>query len=190
MTVECTRVSLSNVAPRDKTGKDTHCLRFYQDAFHWVLSQIPNQFGEPVTIIDPFARNCPWAHPLTNDINTDTHAQFNMDAYDFLKFLNEERGYHNDVDLCLWDPPFSSRQSVEKYNETANVYTVPGYVKDCMNQISLLLKPGGWLLKLGYNTSQHHPCFDLKQAWVVNSGGNRNDILVTAWQYNQHTLCT
>ena len=91
-------------------------------------------------------------------------------------------------DLCIFDPPFSGRQSDEKYDGHINVYTDPGYVKKCMIEVGKILKPGGYLLKFGYNSSRHLKCLELVKMWVVNFGGNRNDVIVTLWRNEQKTL--
>jgi len=113
-----------------------------------------------------------------------------MHHMDALEFLGDSEicpdGY---FDVCLFDPPFSPRQAEEKYRiGHVNVYTEPLYVHNCMHQIFRTLKPGGKLLKLGYNSTRHHQGFDLLEGWIVNFGGNRNDVIMTLWRKNTMTL--
>jgi hypothetical protein len=57
-----------------------------------------------------------------------------------------------------------------------------------MKEIERVLKPGGILLKLGYNSSKPSKNFDLLEIIVVNFGGTRNDVIVSIWKKNTTTL--
>lgn len=133
-------------------------------------------------IVDPFARNC-MLGTHRNDINEDTMAEHHQDALEWLQSLKS--GF---ADMVIFDPPFSAAMAERKYGESGNIYTLPGYVKNCMLEIERILKPGGYLLKFGYNTTRHLPSFVWRYGWVVNSGGNRNDVLVSLWRMNQMRL--
>ena len=146
-------------------GINTH----ESDYFQHIWKVLPRYVTIPLKdICDPFARDCVLAYPYTNDIDKNTSAVTNLD--------------------CIFDPPFSGRQSDEKYDGHINVYTDPGYVKKCMIEVGKILKPGGYLLKFGYNSSRHLKCLELVKMWVVNFGGNRNDVIVTLWRNEQKTL--
>ena len=54
---------------------------------------------------DAFARNSKIA-TITNDLDTETTAQFNMDALEFIKVLED-----NSLDYFLFDPPLLSSTS-------------------------------------------------------------------------------
>lgn len=146
-----------------------------------------------MTICDPFARNNTLAGKWTNDINENTLAEHNLDALEFLQICPS-----NTFDLVLFDPPFSQVQAERKYSDKdtpaaekkiiTNVYTMPSYVPDCMKEIQRILKPGGWFLKFGYNTNSSHSDFELKRIWDVHFAGNKNDVLVSYFQMNQHDL--
>ena len=131
---------------------------------------------------DPFARNCEWAYPFTNDLDFSTKACYHLDALDFLKNWDNES-----FDYVIFDPPFSKRQADEIYEGHNNIYTVPGYVKQCFDQIFRILRPGGIVLKLGYNSSIPQG-FKLEKGYLVNMGGNINDVIMTILTKQQMTL--
>ena len=155
------------------TARDTHTTS-------WLPSIWDEVSKDAVLTVDPFARDCGWCS-WTNDIDTETGAEFHLDAAAFLaRVAVEEPGR---VDLVLFDPPFSPRQAEEKYaSGHVNVYQMPGYVRNCFTSIALMLRPGGKVLKLGYNTNRHHPLLALEKVWVVAVGANRNDVLVSLWR--------
>ena len=103
-------------------GKDTHKWKSYQMVFAKYKKQIDELNG---VIIDPFARDCLWAD-ITNDLNPNTKAHTNMDALDFIKSIKS-----NSCSMILFDPPFSDRQSNDKYG-SSNLYASDS------NKISLI----------------------------------------------------
>lgn len=165
-------------------GIDTHETTYFQTIMRDTAQFMQSQLAiEPLIIVDPFARNCPLGGEYTNDIDDNTTAYNHEDAIEWLSGLQS-----NLADLVIFDPPFSQRQAVEKYGAITNVYSTPGYVADAMLAIERVLKTGGYLLKFGYNTTRHKAGFELVKTWVVNMGGNRNDVLVTLWINEQKTL--
>ncbi len=135
--------------------------------------------------IDPFARNCNWAYPMTNDINPETRANYNLDAEDFLKIAEAgETRYW----IGLLDPPFSDRQSKDKYG-TSNLYAADGAkMKRIQMSLGRCIHPGGYIIKAGYNTNRPSPAFSLVEVAMVSLGGNRNDVLFSVWQKTQHEI--
>ena len=156
-------------------SKETHTTTYMQQAFKHMHYKGPKG-------CDPFARNCEWAYPYTNDIDINTRANYSMDALEFLKHMTT-----NSFDYVIWDPPFSQRQAEEIYEGHKNVYTVPGYVKQCFDEIFRILRVGGMVLKLGYNSTCPHG-FNIEKGYLVNVGGNINDIIITVLSKRQKTL--
>lgn len=161
-------------------GLDTHLTTYFRKI--WRESGFHGKMG--LIIVDPFARNCPHG-TITNDLDEETDATYNMDSLDFLDALADGSlvpKVRGNVDLVIFDPPFSGRQA-EKYEVGhQNVYSTPGYISKCMNSIDNLLKDGGYLLKFGYNTTRHKPNWECLRIWLANFGGNRNDVIVSLWR--------
>jgi hypothetical protein len=169
-------------------GLNTHEGHYYKMGFNYMAREAlrNSEWGSVIAascvIIDPFARNCYWG-TITNDIDPNTNAQYHMDALLFLESL-ESRS----ADFVLFDPPFSSNQAERYEAGHVNVYTDPRYVSNCFKEIVRILKPGGRVLKLGYNSTRHHRSLKLLKGWLVNFGGSRNDVLMTLWKNEQTTL--
>lgn len=156
---------------------ETSKTKWCKDIFEEVMKRIDHT----LEICDPFALNNTLAWPFTNDINENSKADYNMDAIDFLNHLVLD-GFSGEFDLVLFDPPFSFRQAEKYVGSVTNVYTAPAYVKRCFESIYKLLKPGGYVLKFGFNSTRDHRGLTLVQMWCINHGGNHNDTIVTLWQ--------
>lgn len=135
--------------------------------------------------IDPFARNCNWAYPMTNDINPDTRANYNLDAENFLQIAEKgETRYW----IGLLDPPFSDRQSKEAYG-TSNLYAADAAKMSRISRsLGRCIKPGGYIIKAGFNSSRPSPAFTLVEVAMVNLGGMRNDVIFSVWKKTQHEI--
>ena len=147
---------------------DTHKSKYYQRIF--------NKYRKFITadslIIDPFARNCEWAD-VTNDINPNTKAKHNLDALEFLKGIKS-----NSAGLILFDPPFSDTQNERKYG-TSNLYSSDSNkISLIQNEFSRILKPGGYVIKLAYNSTKIKN-LEIIETMIINFGGSRNDVIVT-----------
>jgi hypothetical protein len=158
-------------------GIETHTTSYFRKIW-WQLSPVLRNG----IIIDPFARNCSLAGEWTNDLDLDTKARHHVDALEFIK-----KAPRNHFDLAILDPPFSSSQAERKYG-AKNIYADGSYFSKVAKALVDDLKSGGYLLKFGYNTTRHDPRLVLIQYWVVNFGGNRNDVLVSLWRKSQTTL--
>lgn len=161
-----------------RDGMETHESIYYRRAWEKVRSH----YGPDCVVVDPFARNCVWG-TITNDLNPDTRADHHLDALDFMRGLDTES-----AEIVLFDPPFSPNQA-EAYGEgMSNIYTQGAYMSDLMREIERVLRGGGRMLKLGYNSTKHRPTFVLERVTLVNFGGNRNDVIVTQWMKSMSRL--
>jgi len=166
---------------------DTSQSKYFQKAFKKGMKIIKDVQG---LIVDPFARNCMWGD-VRNDLNTNTKAQYHMEAKEFMKMVLENHG-QGSMKCLLFDPPFSSRQ-LEKYKKTSkeeilNIYSTPGYIPEFFSIVEKLLAPGGIIIKLGYNTSRPLPYLELVEIVIVNFGGNRNDVICSIWRNPNQNL--
>mgnify|MGYP001289856737 CR=1 FL=1 len=161
-------------------GKDTHKdPTFKKIVEDYLLCQrwTDGRSNPDFKIIDPFARNCVWAEPYTNDINPDTKALDHLDALDYLRSIDRigER-------FCgaIYDPPFSDRQNKEIYGES-NLYTNPAKIKKIERELGNLIEHGGYIVKAGYNTNFSHDAFELVHVAHLYYGGSINDTIISVW---------
>lgn len=131
-------------------------------------------------ILDPFARNCDFAHPYTNDINPDTRAASHLDAEEWLRGLRET--YHEEsFDGAILDPPFSAHQTKEIYG-TPNLYANPAKIRTIEMLLGELVMPGGKIVKFGYNSNFSHQAYECVGIQLVRYGGSINDMIISVHQ--------
>ena len=160
---------------------DTSQSRYYKRAYRIGLSLIDNSIKEKISI-DPFARDCTWAD-VTNDLDINKKAMFNLDALHFMKTFDS-----NSIKLVLFDPPFSSSQE-KKYEFNSNLYAADSNkISNLYKETFRVLCSGGVMVKLGYNSTRPHPGLKLKHLIIVNFGGSRNDVIASIWRKEQTTL--
>tara|TARA_R110000824_G_scaffold24063_5_gene85129 strand:+ start:7200 stop:7754 length:555 start_codon:yes stop_codon:yes gene_type:complete len=131
--------------------------------------------------VDPFVRNSNVKHLMTwtNDINSEFDADYNMEALEFLRLIDDES-----VDGVLFDPPYSVRQIKECYDgigreitqyDTQNPWTA------YKAEIARIVKPNGKVIRFGWSSGGIGKTlgFDLVEVMLVPHGGVRNDTIVT-----------
>lgn len=160
--------------------RDTHQTRYFQKIWRDCINA--EWWVQPSVVIDPFARNCPLG-TLTNDLNPDTDAIDHEDALEWLKAIDSDI-----ADFVILDPPFSDVAQSRIYGMKTNLYTDARYFKGIMMEIGRILKPGGRLLRLGYTTSNLNRTLVLERLYVVNFFSPRNDVLVSIFRKDSHTL--
>lgn len=187
-------LDMKRVQVRD-FNKNTHEMKDYLKIYRRLYAKqigipIKNFFDmfdqKPDTMeitIDPFARDCEWAYPHTNDTNPFTKAVNNWDALTFLESYEP-----SSFSIGLLDPPFSDRMAKDKYG-TANLYAADS---SKMRKIELALgnviATGGCIIKLGYNSSKPHPSFVCEDIELWNLGACRQDIIVSVWRKTNSSL--
>lgn len=140
-------------------------------------SVVVAELGGGQMIIDPFARDCDFAHPYTNDINPETNAMSNLDAEEWLEALRGQY-YPGAFDGAILDPPFSNHQADRTYG-TANLYTIPGKIKRIEMLVGSLVRHGGKVVKFGYNSNFSHSAFECVGVQLVRYGGSMNDMIIS-----------
>ena len=143
-----------------------------------IAYSIVHKYLSGLKTIDPFARNCEFAHPYTNDINPNTNAQDHLDAEDYLEYWNLMKVKFQGAIL---DPPFSARQDKEIYGD-ANLYTQPGKMKRIELALGNLVEAGGYVVKFGYNSNFSHDAFTCVGIHLIRYGGSMNDLIVSIHQ--------
>lgn len=138
------------------------------------------ELGGGGQILDPFARNCEFAHPYTNDINPDTRAMEHLDAEDWLQEISDKY-LSESFDGAILDPPFSNHQAEEIYG-TSNLYTNPAKMKKIEMLLGNLIRSGGKIVKFGYNSNFSHNSFECIGIFLVRYGGSMNDMIISVHQ--------
>ena len=134
-------------------------------------------------IIDPFARNCEFAWPYTNDIDPNTVAEKHLDVEEFLKSFHDDK-----LDFvgpvfggAILDPPFSDHQSREIHG-AENLYTNPAKMKRVEMMLGSLIEIGGYVVKFGYNSNFTHDAFECVAVRLIRYGGSMNDMIISVHQ--------
>ena len=173
-----------------KTTKETHRITPIENLYRRYWAQRDNTWVHKKNIhpvIDPFARNCKWGAPFSNDIAIDTEANYHMDALDFLEKMEaEERSFQ----IGILDPPFSPRQANEAYGgEGANLYASDSpRLRAIEETMARLIVPGGHIIKFGYNSNAPSPALELIEVKILSFGGIVNDWLCSVWTQPNHKL--
>lgn len=132
-------------------------------------------------IVDPFVRNSPFkASCLSNDLDPNFQADYNMDALDFLRKLNP-----GSVDLVLYDPPYSVRQVAECYRgvgmNVTQEMTRATFWTNIKKEIARVTPVGGRVVCCGWNSGGvgKNLGFAISEILLVPHGGVHNDTIVT-----------
>lgn len=129
--------------------------------------------------IDPFANKNKFA-TITNDLSKEFDTDYHMDALDFMKIFE-----NNSVDGILYDPPYSSKQVSECYNNVG--YNVTCATKKASfwgnhkREISRIVKLGGKVITFGWNSGGigYKYGFEIQRILLVPHGGWHNDTICT-----------
>lgn len=132
--------------------------------------------------IDPFARDSVFNDlVISNDLSLEHKTDYHMESLEFLKMFDDES-----VDGVLFDPPYSPRQLSECYKSVGRTVhqedTQSSFYGNRKNEISRILRPGGWALCFGWNSNGIGKTrgFDLMAGMIVAHGGAHNDTICTA----------
>lgn len=132
--------------------------------------------------VDPFSRNKTFA-THTNDINPETKSQYHMDAFDFLKMLEEKSIV---ADIVIFDPPFSPRQIKECYDgigkKMGQMEAFRTHWKPERDIINRILKTNGIILSFGWNSigMGKKRGYEIKEILMVCHGPGHNDTICMA----------
>lgn len=135
--------------------------------------------NKPIEIIEPFANTSTYG-TITNDLNPIYNTTYNLDAIEFLKLLPDDS-----ADMVLYDPPFSSRQISECYNNVGwkpeGNYTTSAFWAKQKDEISRITKSGGVVISFGWNSNGMGMSrdFDIEEVLIVAHGGPHNDTICT-----------
>jgi len=140
--------------------------------------------------VDPFARNTNLA-TFTNDLNTDTTADYHLECEEFLSVLIEK---NVEADLLIMDPPYSPRQVKECYNGIGRRMLQEdawgGRVRSRRRQlINKLVKNGGIVLSFGWDTNgMGGDEWKIEEILLVAHGSDHNDTICMAERRTQQQM--
>lgn len=108
-------------------------------------------------IIDPFAResftrtlpNC-----ITNDLNTEFNTDYNLEFKEFAQTL--QGSVHNNIDLVLFDPPYSLRQLKDCYDgigKDLDLWQTQNMWKEGKDIIAAMMPVGSYAISLGWSAA-------------------------------------
>ncbi len=129
--------------------------------------------------IDPFAGESSPAE-FTNDLSSDNKAKYHMEAMDFVKLPQ-----WNNLNGCLFDPPYSYRQVSECYQnigqKATQLDTCTQFYNRVLNPLADIIKPGGIAISCGWNSQgfNKNRGFEIIEILLVCHGGHHNDTIVT-----------
>lgn len=130
--------------------------------------------------VDPFARNKRWA-TYTNDLDTETVADFHMDAEEFLRKLAAD-GVK--ADLLIFDPPYSPRQMSECYKRMGLEVGMKGTQNAALysrvrDAAVALLADNATVLSFGWNSAGmgQKRGFEIAEIVLVAHGAGHNDTI-------------
>jgi hypothetical protein len=142
------------------------------------ISKLINKYNNQNLIsIDPFANKNKIAK-ITNDLDKSYKTDFNLDALEFLKQIE-----NNTIDLVLFDPPYSPRQVSEVYkklNKSVNWETTQSsFWSKLKNEIFRITKNNSIVISFGWNSNGigKKRDFEIIEILIVAHGGSHNDTI-------------
>lgn len=142
------------------------------------IKNLINKYLKEGVVIDPFANKNKIA-TITNDLDPQYNTDYNLDAIDFLKMLDDKS-----VDMVLYDPPYSPRQVSECYktlDKTVNMKTTQSsYWSNQKKEITRIVKEDGIVITCGWNSGGVGKTngFKIIEILLVAHGGWHNDTIV------------
>lgn len=150
-----------------------------------IINKYQNKLENDSLIIDPFSNeniiiDKERFNLKTNDIDPQYETDYSLDALEFLKIFDD-----NEVDLVLYDPPYSPRQVSEVYKKmgmSVNMQTTQAsYWGNQKKEISRIVKKGGYVMTFGWNSGGIGKTkgFKIVEILMVAHGGWHNDTIIT-----------
>lgn len=119
------------------------------------IATINNNY-QMIKICDPFARQSFTTRlqgTITNDLNEMMPTDYHLEFKEFATMMHEQE---QQFDLVLFDPPYSLRQLKEQYDgigKDLELWQTKNMWKDGKDLLGDLVKPGGYVISLGWSTA-------------------------------------
>lgn len=153
------------------------------------IANLISKYHNPKKIwVDPFCRENTFKS-ITNDLNPEVKADYNLEALEFLNLFSE-----CSIDGVFFDPPYSPRQIKECYDgiglKVFQSDTNGQFWSSRKNKIAEILNVGGLCLSFGWNTNGLgiNRGFEMLEILLVAHGGSKNDTIVTVERKIYHQL--
>lgn len=130
-------------------------------------------------VVDPYANESKLG-TITNDLDPQYDTDYHLEAIEFLKLIDSES-----ADVVLFDPPYTQKQVAECYRKLDKTVTIQetqtSYWSRVKEQISRILKPGGYCITCCWNSNGigKKYGFQIEEILLVPSGSWHNDTIVT-----------
>jgi hypothetical protein len=140
---------------------------------------INRYYNKDKVCLNPFSYTSKYG--ITNDVNPTLDTDYHLDAYEFLDLWEDES-----IDLVLYDPPYTTYQLKEHYDEypeSKSLYytTKCNYWSNQKDVISRIVKPNGIVISFGYDSNGigKNRGFELIEILLVAHGGCHHDTIIT-----------
>tara|TARA_Y100000310_G_C20103995_1_gene544073 strand:+ start:24 stop:521 length:498 start_codon:yes stop_codon:yes gene_type:complete len=91
---------------------------------------------------------------------------FDKDVLEKLKVVKSES-----IDVLLFDPPYNEQMYKEHYeNKGSSIYNSV-YAKKLKYEVSRVVKPGGIIIKFGWNSTRINSNFEITEIYLISHGG-------------------
>jgi hypothetical protein len=97
---------------------------------------------------------------------------FDKDVLQKLKEIKTES-----IDVLLFDPPYSSRMNKRLYHNKGDSIYDNLYYRKLKREVARVLKPGGIVIKFGWNSTRMNNNFEIEEIILISHGGQHNDTI-------------
>lgn len=159
-----------------------------------LILKYAKSFGDKSIVVDPFANEGSIAQNLppgttyiSNDLDTQYDTTYHLDALDFLRQFKD-----GSVDMVLFDPPYSPRQTSECYKKLGRTVTTQDTSSkpfaEFKKEIARILRIGGICISCMWNTNGIGKGLGMEQIEIllVAHGGMHNDTLCVVDRKNKN----
>ena len=91
---------------------------------------------------------------------------FDKDVLEKLKDTKTET-----IDVLLFDPPYNNKMYKEHYEDKGSSIYRPVYAKKLKYEINRVVKPGGIIMKFGWNATRMNNNFEITEIYLISHGG-------------------
>ena len=94
---------------------------------------------------------------------------------DVLQKLKETKT--ESIDVLLFDPPYSTKMNKLLYHNKGDSIYDNLYYRKLKMEVARVLKPGGVVIKFGWNSTRMNNNFEIEEIILISHGGQRHDTI-------------